>query len=268
MNKKGFVFLETIIILVLVTLSLTTMLSSYTLITSKSREKEFYDRVSDKYLLYTLSNLGTSDALNYRSLADQLIKDSSLNCSSYAHNATEYSDCLAQKMGVLKIDIIGKDCTRICGQAQTFQTAAKGIFCTFWGYPAGNTDINTSSVDKTTNDAKGNCTHVFNEIKLVKLYFVSDIAYTLKQKEATMLFNKDNGVIDYMKTLRKCYEDVYVVGRKEDGSECQLDEPGCMRVVLNKLPDESGANKCDNPVKYMIGVFERNFDYYYASIEI
>ena len=43
MNKKGFVFLETIIILVLVTLSLTTMLSSYTLITSKSREKEFYD---------------------------------------------------------------------------------------------------------------------------------------------------------------------------------------------------------------------------------
>ena len=46
--KKGFVFIETIIVLMLVTMSLTMLISSYTLIKTKSLEKESYDKTSDK----------------------------------------------------------------------------------------------------------------------------------------------------------------------------------------------------------------------------
>ena len=52
--KKGFVFIETIIVLMLVTMSLTMLISSYTLIKTKSLEKESYDKTSDKYLFLEL----------------------------------------------------------------------------------------------------------------------------------------------------------------------------------------------------------------------
>lgn len=70
LNKKGFVFLETIVVLIVVTLSLTMLLSSYSLLSRKSRENEVYDNVSDKYLLYSISSLGTSGTYNYNDFVD------------------------------------------------------------------------------------------------------------------------------------------------------------------------------------------------------
>ena len=64
-NKKGFVFVESIVVLVVVALSLTVLISSYSLVSRKTKEKERYDKASDKYLLYAISNLGTDDTCNY-----------------------------------------------------------------------------------------------------------------------------------------------------------------------------------------------------------
>ena len=280
MNKKGFVFLETIIILVLVTTALTTMLTSYTVITSKSREKEYYDRISDKYLLYSLSNLGATGignevsdtSYNYRVLASKLKKEGSYDCSEYQNsNAVLYKECLSEKMGVLKIDVKNKDCSNICSQTQTYQKDAKKIFCNIFGNYEGTTSIHTSSFDKDLTQG-GNCTHVFEEMRLYRLYFVSDVAYALDSEYATEFFNGDNGAIEYMKTLRKCDDkNAYVQFVKDDGvTPCASEnEPGCYRVVLNELVTSDGSeNICASPVKYMIGVFQRNHDYYYASIEI
>ncbi len=65
MNKKGFVFVESIVVLVVVALSLAMLISSYSLVTRKTKEKEYYNKASDKYLLYSLSNIGTDDTCNY-----------------------------------------------------------------------------------------------------------------------------------------------------------------------------------------------------------
>ena len=273
MNKKGFVFLETIIILVLVTMALTTMLTSYTVITTKSHEKEYHDRISDKYLLYTLSNLGTTETNNYRALADELKLDGPTNCSTYLSGAGDetqkefkYKDCLSEKMGILKVDIETKDCSAFCAQPQTFQKNAKTMFCKIFGNHSGSTNINTSSFDNVLTSDGGNCTHVFEELRLYRIYFVSDINHALKQEVATEFFKGDNGAIEYIKTLKKCYEDVYAEYKHETtGNPCTPGSEGCQRIVLNKLPDDG---ICTKPVKYMIGVFERNHDYYYASIEI
>ena len=65
MKKNGFVFLESIVVLVVTMLALTLLLISYSLITRKAKEKEEYDRTSDKYLIYNLSNFGTTDLYYY-----------------------------------------------------------------------------------------------------------------------------------------------------------------------------------------------------------
>ena len=65
MKKKGFVFVESIVVLMVVALSLTVLISSYSLVTRKTKEKEHYDKASDKYLLYAISKLGTDDKCNY-----------------------------------------------------------------------------------------------------------------------------------------------------------------------------------------------------------
>ena len=65
MNKKGFVFIESILVLVVVALSISMLMSSYSLVARKTKEKEFYNKASDKYLLYSLSNMGTTETCNY-----------------------------------------------------------------------------------------------------------------------------------------------------------------------------------------------------------
>ena len=57
MKKNGFVFVETIVILVMVILALTLFLSSYFLLTRKSKARDYYNLPNDKYLLFNISNI-------------------------------------------------------------------------------------------------------------------------------------------------------------------------------------------------------------------
>lgn len=77
-EKNGFVFLETVVVLIIVTLSLTMLLSSYSLLARKSKQNETYDNVSDKYLLYSISSLGTTGTYNYNVFAD--FSANAMNC--------------------------------------------------------------------------------------------------------------------------------------------------------------------------------------------
>jgi hypothetical protein len=74
MKKDGFVFVESVVVLVVVALSIAMLFSSYSLVTRKTKEKENYDKASDKYLIYVLSRLGTDDVCNY-----------SVGCSNLSH---------------------------------------------------------------------------------------------------------------------------------------------------------------------------------------
>lgn len=67
MKKNGFVFIESVVVLVVVALSLTMLIASYSLVSRKTKEKEDYNRTSDKYLIYNISTLGTNDLCNYSS---------------------------------------------------------------------------------------------------------------------------------------------------------------------------------------------------------
>lgn len=195
MNKKGFVFVESIVVLVVVALSLAMLISSYSLVTRKLKEKEYYDKASDKYLLYAISNLGTDDDCNY-----------SIACNS-----------------------LGGD---------TFKDDSKKI--TFRADASGDYACTKSKLGKIIYD----CNSVFNEMNLVHLYVVENIVEDLHDNCSTEKCSVrfyDSGTIEYMKSLKKCNDDGFV----------------------------NHQNVCDDPITYMIGVFERgNGEYYYASIEI
>ena len=63
--KKGFVFMETIMVLIVVAVALAALLASYSMLTRKARQAESYDKVSDKYLLYAISTLGNTSGTAY-----------------------------------------------------------------------------------------------------------------------------------------------------------------------------------------------------------
>ena len=66
MKKDGFVFVESVTVLIVVALSLTMSLSSYELLSSKSKQRKYYDLASDKYLLWTLNELGNKTGSSYQ----------------------------------------------------------------------------------------------------------------------------------------------------------------------------------------------------------
>ena len=74
MNRKGFIFLETISILMVVALSLTILLASYTLVYTKAKKHEYYDQPRDLYTLYAVANL-----VDTSSLPNNIIKISNVN---------------------------------------------------------------------------------------------------------------------------------------------------------------------------------------------
>ena len=74
MNKKGFIFLETVSILMVVALSLITLLASYTLVYTKSLQHKYYDQPRDLYTLYSVANL-----IDTSSLSDNVIMVSNAN---------------------------------------------------------------------------------------------------------------------------------------------------------------------------------------------
>lgn len=194
MNKKGFVFVESIVVLVVVAFSVAILIASYGVITRKIREKENYDKASDKYLLYAISQLGSDERCNYSSKGSKSDK-----CNKIEFSATSVS-CRQTKVG----------------------------------------------------DMMEDCEKVFKYLNIKHLYVVEDIRKELNSLDAKDKYNeKDytNGMIEYMKTLKKCAdENSYVNG-----------------VYQNANKDDA---VCQNPIKYMIGEFERQGTYYYASIEL
>ncbi len=67
MRKKGFVFMETIMVLIVVAIALAALLASYSILQRKARQAETYDKVSDKYLLYAIATLGNTSGTAYLS---------------------------------------------------------------------------------------------------------------------------------------------------------------------------------------------------------
>lgn len=102
MKKNGFVFVESVVVLVIVALSLAMLISSYSLVTRKTKEKEKYDKTSDKYLVYVLSKLGTDDVCNYGISCNNLShKDISFRADA---EVTSSYNCSTTKMGELLYD--------------------------------------------------------------------------------------------------------------------------------------------------------------------
>ena len=68
-EKKGFIFIETIVVLTLVALAMTITLATYSLVTSRSKIKMYYNLSSDIYLLHNISRIGTDSEVNYANMA-------------------------------------------------------------------------------------------------------------------------------------------------------------------------------------------------------
>ena len=66
MKKDGFIFVETVTVLIVLALSLAMSLSSYNLLASKSKQKQYYDIASDKYLVWSINELGNKTGVNYQ----------------------------------------------------------------------------------------------------------------------------------------------------------------------------------------------------------
>ena len=212
--KKGFVFIETIIVLMMVTMSLTLLLSSYTLVKVKSREKEKYDRIPDKYLLYTISNLGTTATHNYSVIAE------TANMRITPETCHQYTN-VYKLTQTTKTDVT-------CSQSNRNNECS--FYTIFYPNTAKNVVVNTISFSDTDTTSVP-CKKVLQELNVKYLYVVNNVDIALKNPKATSIY--DNGTINYMKTLRKCRDEA-----------------------------------CSDPIKYLIAVFERYEEYYFASIEI
>lgn len=95
MNKKGFVFLESVVVLVVVAISLSAFLTTYTVLSNKSKANEYYDKTSDKYLLYAISSLGTTGIYNLNTTGIDDFYATKDNCySTYLSNLyTSQTEC-------------------------------------------------------------------------------------------------------------------------------------------------------------------------------
>ena len=90
MKKNGFVFIESVTVILVVVLSLTLLISSYALVTRKSKENEYYDLPSDKYLLYVIGNLGQNNE-EYTNTNNGTFKADKNTCSTYMNK--RITDC-------------------------------------------------------------------------------------------------------------------------------------------------------------------------------
>ncbi len=89
MKKKGFVFVESVAVLVVVILALTLFISSYKVLVRKSKAKDYYNLPKDKYLLYNIVNFGDSSApynvntsfIAHESTCETYMSEKMSNCS-------------------------------------------------------------------------------------------------------------------------------------------------------------------------------------------
>lgn len=64
MKKQGFIFIESLSVLIVTLLATTLLLSGYSLYVRKVKEKESYDLPSDRYHLFTIAKLGQNEKVN------------------------------------------------------------------------------------------------------------------------------------------------------------------------------------------------------------
>ncbi len=63
MKKNGFIFMESLTVLIVTLLATTLLLSSYSLYVRKAKEKESYDLPSDRYQLFNIATLGKTGTI-------------------------------------------------------------------------------------------------------------------------------------------------------------------------------------------------------------
>lgn len=79
--NKGFVFIETIIVIVLLSLGISSMYALMTNITTDIKTRRYFDNISDLYKTYIIR-----DNLNSNLSGDNYLEITSTNCSSYMTN--------------------------------------------------------------------------------------------------------------------------------------------------------------------------------------
>lgn len=210
MKKNGFVFLESVLVLMIVALSVTMLLSSYSLMSRKVKEKENYDKASDKYLLYAIANLGTNSKCNY-----------GIDCDS-SYGETEFAagagNCENTKLGNILFD-----CNKLFKDLNIKNIyVVKNIRNTLNDYQRNEKgqalDCSGNVINRNTNPDAKPCKITDINKKAVKIY--------------------DNGAIEYMKTLKKCNDENIYVGDDPDNQtyvnrnkETDICEDGIMYMI-------------------------------------
>lgn len=108
MNKKGFVFVETVISLVVFTLFLTITLVSFSLITRKENSKKYYNHVSDRYLLYNIKVLGDNTDYNFELVGSSSGKKITCSGDIFLKDANTCND-LYKKLEIENLYVIDYD---------------------------------------------------------------------------------------------------------------------------------------------------------------
>lgn len=106
--KKGYIFVETIAVLVVVTIAVSMLLVNYTLIMKRTTIKEYYNRPNDIYALYTVMNYGTNENKNYISRGQTSWWTSRSTCDSSALKDYMPDNCetVLKDMNIINIGII------------------------------------------------------------------------------------------------------------------------------------------------------------------
>lgn len=181
MKKKGFVFVESIVVLVVVALSLSMLISSYSLVSRKTKEKEFYNKASDKYLLYSLSNIGTDDKCNY-----------GMECNDMTMTIDESKTFFDSKKISFRADKEG------------------GLFA------CNNTKIGKIIFNCEAVFDELNLVHVYVVDNILDILYpphpenenCSKSAYEINPSSCRTYFF-DSGTLEFMKSLKKCKDDDY-----------------------------------------------------------
>ena len=195
MKKDGFVFVESVVVLVVVALSLAMLISSYSLVSRKTKEKEKYDKTSDKYLVYVLSKLGTDDICNYGVGCNNL---SNKNISFRADaDASSPNSCATTKMGELLFD-----CNKVF--------ADMGLVHVYVVENVRNelNDLNSSGEPKSNGEKKA-----------VQIYDNGTIEYMKSLKKCNDVNTTSDGIFRIVDESTKCTSPItYMIGVFERGN--------------------------------------------------
>ncbi len=197
MKKDGFVFVESVVVLVVVALSLAMLISSYSLVSRKTKEKENYDRTSDKYLVYVLSKLGTDELCNY-----------GIGCPSLSHKDISFRadvsssstfSCTTTKMGEILYD-----CKKVFEDMNLVHI-----------YVVENVRNELNDLDKNGNPKPR------SELKAVEKYDNGTIEYmkTLKKCNDLNAVDEDGNYVNNNEETSKCISPItYMIGVFERGN--------------------------------------------------